>query len=399
MTGRSWALLLLGAVSACSVLNREGPDVSCSDLDNGGKNACQDGIIATCVNGTVKYEVCDSKDACGESWQVAYHYQCDQSGSGGSGGTSGIGGTSGSGGTGAVSGNGGTGAVGGTGGSAGCDPSGPCVIATTSGGNIEAYVVDDTNAYFATKDSLFSVPKAGGFPKSLASGPNAESFGEIAVDDTHVYLLRDDYSSTSNLVRVTKSGGAFEVVVPAEYHFAIDAERIYWAGPNSTHKSLFARAKAGGPSSTIIDNFNLPGSRVVVYGGFLYWLGVTGLQRVAASATGAVATAVPLVGSVQQDLAVDADGVYFTTGTSIGHVPLSGGPASEIVASIASPFHITTRGSDVYWEGTYTGLWKAAKAGGATNQLYESGVVLGRIVGDDTHVYWAQGGSLYRVPR
>jgi len=393
--------VLLGLGVACSVLNREGPDVTCADLDNGVKNACQEGIIASCVNGSMQYEVCDSKEACGESWQTPDHYQCDQSatgGSGGIGGTSGSAGTSGSGGTGAVSGNGGAGGIGGTGGSGGCNPAGPCVIATTSSGNIEAYVVDNTNAYFATKEALFSVPKAGGFPNSLASGPNAESFGEIAVDDTHVYLLRNDYSSTSNLVRVTKAGGSFEVVVPVQYHFAIDAQRIYWAGLNSTHKSLFARAKSGGPSTTIIDNFDLPGSRVVVYGGYLYWLSVTGLQRVATNATGAVATTVPLVGSVQEDFAVDADGIYFTTNTSIGHVPLSGGPASEIVTT-SSPFHITTRGSDVYWEGTYTGLWKAPKAGGATTQLYATGVSLGRIVADDTHVYWAQGGSLYRAPR
>jgi len=87
--------LLLAAVAACSVLNREGPDVTCTDLDNGAKNACSDGIIATCAAGEVRWQVCDARDACEQSWQVDGRFRCADSdpvpggagGSGGSGGT------------------------------------------------------------------------------------------------------------------------------------------------------------------------------------------------------------------------------------------------------------------------------------------------------------------------
>lgn len=65
-------------VGACSLLNREGPDVSCADLANGAANACADGIIATCSNGSVTYKVCDEKSACSAPWQTAGRYRCTE---------------------------------------------------------------------------------------------------------------------------------------------------------------------------------------------------------------------------------------------------------------------------------------------------------------------------------
>lgn len=72
------AVLFL-VIGACSLLNREGPDVSCTDLHYGAANACSDGIIATCVDGAVRYKVCDDKSACEGSWQSAGAYRCEQS--------------------------------------------------------------------------------------------------------------------------------------------------------------------------------------------------------------------------------------------------------------------------------------------------------------------------------
>lgn len=118
MTSRLGTLLLLGLVAACSMLNREGPDVTCTDLGDGAENACVDGIIASCSGGAVHWRVCDDKKACEQSWQVEGQFRCADSDpipnaapTGGSGG--------GGGGTGAVAGNGGTGAVPETGGSGG----------------------------------------------------------------------------------------------------------------------------------------------------------------------------------------------------------------------------------------------------------------------------------------
>ncbi|RLB65493.1 MAG: hypothetical protein DRI90_01885 [Deltaproteobacteria bacterium] len=68
-----------GLAPACSLQNQEGPDVTCADLECGRINACEEGIIAQCVDGTtVKFHVCRSsgEDICGEDWQVADEYRC-----------------------------------------------------------------------------------------------------------------------------------------------------------------------------------------------------------------------------------------------------------------------------------------------------------------------------------
>ena len=82
----SFALILLMAlaVSSCSVANREGPNVTCDDLQSGTLNACKEGIIAYCNDGkTVTYKVCtdsvegtNATDLCEASWQVKGQYQC-----------------------------------------------------------------------------------------------------------------------------------------------------------------------------------------------------------------------------------------------------------------------------------------------------------------------------------
>ena len=72
---------LVVAMAACSLGNREGPNVTCADLQCGKINACQDSIIAQCVDGvTVKYHVCipDKPDVCSADWQVPGQFKCDQ---------------------------------------------------------------------------------------------------------------------------------------------------------------------------------------------------------------------------------------------------------------------------------------------------------------------------------
>lgn len=76
------ALSILTSIASCSSLNREGPLVTCSDLDGGTTNACKDGIIASCTNGSmVTYEVCTEgeapEDICEQSWQMPGHYTCE----------------------------------------------------------------------------------------------------------------------------------------------------------------------------------------------------------------------------------------------------------------------------------------------------------------------------------
>lgn len=74
-------LLVLGVAvpSACSLLNREGPDVTCEQLGNGKGTACSHGIIASCVDGSLVYTVCADSNVCSASWQAEY-YRCSEDG-------------------------------------------------------------------------------------------------------------------------------------------------------------------------------------------------------------------------------------------------------------------------------------------------------------------------------
>jgi len=73
------AVVLLGG---CSLLNREGPEVTCEALEGGAVSACEDSVIARCADGvTVTYEVCDTKlipgdDICEASWQDRRNHRC-----------------------------------------------------------------------------------------------------------------------------------------------------------------------------------------------------------------------------------------------------------------------------------------------------------------------------------
>lgn len=67
-------------MASCSLFNREGPHVTCADLGGGAKNACKEGIIASCSDGaTVTATVCDDSAMCENGWQTSGAYRCSQS--------------------------------------------------------------------------------------------------------------------------------------------------------------------------------------------------------------------------------------------------------------------------------------------------------------------------------
>jgi hypothetical protein len=74
-------LALCAAVPTCSLSNKEGPAVTCADLQCGKLNDCHDGIIASCLDGkTMKYYVCyeNGQDICDEEWQIRGQYRCEE---------------------------------------------------------------------------------------------------------------------------------------------------------------------------------------------------------------------------------------------------------------------------------------------------------------------------------
>jgi cysteine-rich repeat protein len=69
-------LLALSSLTSCSQLNREGPAAGCDELGGGRVNACQQGILAICEAGAMRYRVCPDEAACEAAWQHAGAFRC-----------------------------------------------------------------------------------------------------------------------------------------------------------------------------------------------------------------------------------------------------------------------------------------------------------------------------------
>jgi hypothetical protein len=258
--------LLLSA--SCSLQNRDGPNVTCTDLQGGKVNACKDGIIATCSNGAMAFHVCGDSNACDASWQTNAQFRCAEtdpipgSGSGTDAGATDTGQA-----------DSGTGADTATapvdsGGDAApsCGPSDVCPIVAIPG-KITAFAVDSSGLYVTDDSTVWSVPPSGGFTTALVSASQARSYGNIFVDTSYVYVLRSD---ENRVARVPKTGGAFATVATFNYSqtLAVDATRAYWCDGASSGP-IKAQPTSGGSAVTIVSNADC---RSLSLGpGFLYW--------------------------------------------------------------------------------------------------------------------------------
>lgn len=409
-------LALLGLVAlACSTQNREGPDVSCGDLDNGGINACQQGIIATCSSGSVKYQVCDDDSACDAAWQDKGKFRCQQAdpvpgldggssgsgGMGGSGGTSGSGGSGGSGGTAGFNpGSGGSGGTGGTSGSGGCG-SRPCVIATSSPpGGIVDLVADSTNVYFATDcGNVWKVPKTGGPTVPVANtGQSAGSClnggygGHLAVTGTDVF-----YSPWSSAVRKVPlaGGGPTDIVTDGVNvgFMASSADQVVW-----TEQGRITRFDLASAVTDRLPAADIGSARIAIDNGTIYWAGYTNAAIYSLPVVanpGDAPSSIPLAGVNRvSDLVVDTGTAFFAdeTGGLVGSVDLSSAVATTLVSGIASPQAIVADDANVYWTDADS-IHKVARTGGQpTLFASRTGISIAPMLIDQTRVYWVENG-------
>lgn len=400
-------LAIIVGASACSLLNREGPDVTCTDLDGGLKNDCSEGITATCVGDEVSWTVCDDESACEASWQTPGQYRCEETDPFPNGTATGTGGgTSGPGGTGAGAPSGSTSTTGG-----GCDPDGPCEIASNDL-PIAAYAVRDGQLYFADRETLRSVPVRGGFPTVLASSLR-EVGPTIEVDESHVYL--HEWLEPDAIVRVPIGGGVAEVVAtsPAIRTFCIDPDNVYWAEEYSPGK-LVATPKVGGTSTLVAEQLTV-GQRMICRGQFVYWLSTQTGDVMRLSSEGpfpATPVSIPL-GYAPDDFAVGHDAVFFITqgdvnpggpGTGVVGKALFEGGVMELVTQQTLSGGIAIDDGAVYWSGTAGSgfLRRVDQNGGSVTEIGTGSgatAIPGRIVVDETHTYWAAGGSMWRAPK
>src|SRR5262249_16673417 len=124
-----------------------------------------------------------------------------------------------------------------------CSPGDPPVALVTGLTGPYSVGVDETYAYFITRDgALMKVPKSGGQVTGVPEGLDLS--GNLAIDATHLYV-----ADSSGILRMAKDGTDLTTIVsdPTVDILAIDDTSLYWARAGSTIASV---PKAGGSSVT-----------------------------------------------------------------------------------------------------------------------------------------------------
>ena len=226
---------------------------------------------------------------------------------------------------------------------------------------ITAMAVDDTNLYVATivgdfaPGDLWAIPKAGGTPRTIASG--VVFVTEIAADATHVYwvsvgtinLEEEVILSDGKIERVTKDGASRQVLAsglstPATV--AIDDTNVYFgelgAAVGNASKGLRRVAKSGGATVPVLDDYRV--GNIALSGNDVVFVGDS------QTSTGGMFRIAKTGGAVQmlvQDENIDsaphivAGQVYYITlpeedSDALMRVPLAGGEAVFLRVANAS---------------------------------------------------------------
>ena len=407
----------------CSMFNREGPNVTCTDLDNGAQNACSNGIIATCTVGKVTYEVCDLQTTCEQTWQTQGQYRCDQNsqlpnltGSGGNGGLAT--GTGGAwnlsyGGTGGATNTGGATSIPGNGGQTGCG-SGPCAIGSTGNSTVDAIAIDTQNVYFSDCTTLWSIPKSGGFSTTLSSQLTGCSYGQMATDGQYVDLV-ESKSGTSQITRNATSGGGREIIVDqipyTNFPIVVAGGNVFWA-PTLTPFSLQYTNLSTKAAGTAAANVSV-GTRLVVSNASIFWCsGRTVSMLPIAGPFPASPSSMSITDRCDDfDMASDGAIAYVSTRdqaigivlplTTTDRILTSGQAVYRAVAVDSSNvfYSFDSGNSDPTGNSGNNEIWKVARSGGAVTKIAAAGYGAQRILVDDTSLYWFAGSNVMKAAK
>lgn len=125
-----------------------------------------------------------------------------------------------------------------------------------------------------------------------------------------------------------------------------------------------------------------------------YW--GSGTKLVHWSPTGAVTTlAEGLLGSSDQSIVLDREGVFVLEGSQLSRVPKGGGAPRIVFRAKSSPHAIAIDDQNVYLAGS--SLWAIPTGGGAPKVLCD--VEAQSLAAMDAVLYAASAGALWRVPR
>jgi len=393
----AWTTLPIASIGACSMFNREGPTVTCEDLAGGSLNACKDGILASCNNGTMSYTVCHAQSACEQSWQVTGQYRCSATDELPS-----------------------PDVAGGTVPGGGLTPDGKrcgkgdiCVVGTTGGSEVAAFTLSGAEVIFTDDTTVWSAPRDGGFSTALATDDFASN-GSIAADGRYAYVVQARARRILRLqgagVKETAATGSTDSVFLT--HLAIDDGRLYWFEDGFTGALRAANTDGSAPIE-LVASPTFPQSSLQVVGGYLYWDGGgSRLERIPTSSNSTTApSALDLgagTGERLSTFAVDDSGIFFAlhdaSGTAVWRAQKDGNHRTKVAEldDTEQPVAMGTSDQSVYWVDANRGeVRRLSKAGGVPASV-NSGSALAarlRVLADDLYVYWAEGARIMRGPK
>jgi hypothetical protein len=254
----------------------------------------------------------------------------------------------------------------------------PVLMAELRDEGATALALDETHVYWARP--IMRMPKGGGTPE-LLSRDTPDAVWGIAVDSSHVFwgsptygpvrrvpkleataqaLTRDDlganrvavdatgvYFTSHGVWRMGHDGSALRrLTAEGDTGLALDSEFVYFT---SRAKGEVYRMTKDGLGLTVLAKAALA-NEVAVHGDFVVFTehGLGTVRRV--SRNGGADRMI--AGGGDGDVAVDADGVYFTTGESVGYVPIDGFPTGEALALALDERYaraIATDETRVFW--------------------------------------------------
>lgn len=416
--------------------------MTCANLGYGKRNACQGGIIATCVNGEVTYDVCDDRDVCKESWQKVGAFRCNEkdpiprieggSGAGGSGGTPETGSEDGAGGIIGIGGStGGTGGTSGTGGGSGgnggiepgCLPTEPCPVADTGGAKIVTFGLGQNDIYFADCTTLWRVPKSGGLSQVVTTGLRLCPYSgncvtgsrAMSVVEPNLYLVECQTINVegSKLYRIPTDGGAKTLLAetrPVVDSIVADSSDLYWL--ENYGKTLKKVSTSGGEPVTLstTESTNSHSPHLVMDSTNIYWT-VGGDSyaslKVLAKGSSGPPSALPLTGVRPFDLAVNAGDAFIssTYPEVIVMVRVASGATAQVATGLRKPDYIAVDGDSVYWRARSEDWdWvfqRVPRTGGSVVTVVDTKREddVGDFVIDDQYVYWISYSKIWRVAK
>lgn len=218
--------------------------------------------------------------------------------------------------------------------------------------------VDATHVYWTDLRNTSSdpgkigrVPILGGAEEILATGlggPNS-----CTLFGAHVYFAQRDAVN-----RVPRAGGTIETLATETlpFYVAANSTRVCWIRPGDLTFSIVCRPHSGGTAAVLATESGFP-RFLAIDESDAYWVPTEGTVRKVSLAGGTPTTLATSLGecTMAADIELDATHVYWSCGTTVRKVPKAGGPATTLFAeSGAAEMGIAIDDAYVYWTSSTT---------------------------------------------